>query len=140
MIHLARASYPSNPRLLPFPFSFRLARWPILVFGERYAQTAVEIFVLLALIAGGAATVRPGATWARPPADGLIVEADWQTPEALPPQFRNHCAVDQKRGLAYCADHCGSDYQFYYCSAQSFGCCRINYGYCDRAGLLRCAP
>jgi hypothetical protein len=30
-----------------------------------------------------------------------------------------------------CSDHCGSDYQFYYCSEASFGCCRIG------GGLLR---
>ena len=46
---------------------------------------------------------------------------------ALPPRFRNHCAIDTFSGRPYCSDHCGFEYQFYYCSHQSFGCCRIGY-------------
>ena len=34
----------------------------------------------------------------------------------------------------------GLIYQFYFCSRQSFGCCRVGFGYCDWTGLLRCAP
>ena len=43
-------------------------------------------------------------------------------------------------GRPYCSDHCGFDYQFYFCSRDSFGCCRIGFGYCDWNGLLRCHP
>ncbi len=78
------------------------------------------------------------AAGVRAPARGLLVRADWQSPQALPRRFRNHCLFD--RGRLYCSDHCGFGYQFYYCSRRSFGCCRVGFGYCDWSGLLRCAP
>ena len=74
------------------------------------------------------------------PAGVPLVQVDWQGPLSLPRRFRNHCAVDVLTGRPYCSDHCGFNYQFYYCSHQSFGCCRVGYGYCDWRGLLRCAP
>jgi hypothetical protein len=67
-----------------------------------------------------------------------VVQADWQGPLSLPPRFRDHCAIDSASGRPYCSDHCGFEYQFYYCTQQSFGCCRIGFGYCDWRGLLRC--
>ena len=54
--------------------------------------------------------------------------------------FCNHCAYDSFSGRAYCSDHCGFDYQFYYCSPLSYGCCHLGFGYCDWSGLLRCHP
>ncbi len=69
-----------------------------------------------------------------------VVEADWQGPLSLPPRFRNHCVIDFFSGRPYCSNHCGIDYQFYYCTPRSFGCCRIGFGYCDWRGLLRCHP
>ena len=69
-----------------------------------------------------------------------VVEADWQGPPALPPRFRNHCAIDAASGRPYCSDHCGFEHQFYYCTQKSFGCCRIGFGYCDWRGQLRCNP
>ena len=74
------------------------------------------------------------------PAGVPLIQVDWQGPLSLPPRFRNHCAIDVLSGRPYCSDHCGFDYQFYFCSRQSFGCCRVGYGYCDWTGLLRCAP
>jgi hypothetical protein len=74
------------------------------------------------------------------PAGVPLIQVDWQGPLSLPPGFRNHCAIDVLRGRPYCSDHCGFDYQFYFCTRQSFGCCRVGYGYCDWTGLLRCAP
>lgn len=68
------------------------------------------------------------------------VRVDWQPPWSLPPRFRNHCRYDRVRGRRYCANHCGPDYQFYFCSSESFGCCHSGYGYCDWKGHLRCAP
>lgn len=68
------------------------------------------------------------------------VAVDWQDPQALPPRFRNHCRYDPGRRRFYCSNHCGIDYQFYFCSAASFGCCRLSHGYCDGRGRLRCAP
>jgi hypothetical protein len=74
------------------------------------------------------------------PAGAPRIEVDWQVPQSLPPRFRNHCAYDRFSGRPYCSDHCGFEYQFYYCSHQSLGCCRIGFGYCDWNGLLRCHP
>ena len=68
-----------------------------------------------------------------------LVAADWQLPSALPRAFRNHCHFDGE-GRFYCSNHCGLDYQFYYCTPASFGCCRPGFGYCDWKGHLRCAP
>jgi hypothetical protein len=79
-------------------------------------------------------------------ANGLIVVVDWQSPQTLPRRFRNHCSYDGYGGYggyggrSYCSDHCGSDYQFYYCSHASFGRCRVGSGYCDWSGFLRCHP
>lgn len=67
-----------------------------------------------------------------------IIQVDWQLPQSLPARFRNHCARDSFSGRPYCSDHCGYEYQFYYCSRRSFGCCRLGLGYCDWTGLLRC--
>jgi hypothetical protein len=65
---------------------------------------------------------------------------DWQYPESLPPRYRNHCSFNVTRARYYCSDHCGSDYQFFYCSKQSYGCCGIGLGHCDWRGFLRCNP
>jgi hypothetical protein len=81
--------------------------------------------------AGGLDTVSPG---------GFLHRVDWQGPDFLPPRFRNHCGFENFTGRPYCSDHCGVDYQFYYCSEGSFGCCHLGHGYCDFGGLLRCHP
>jgi hypothetical protein len=81
---------------------------------------------------GGGAELHPDQCTAR--SCGL---AD---PESLPPHFRNHCTFDVIRGRWSCSNHCGLDYQFYFCSPASFGCCHPGYGYCDWNGSLRCAP
>jgi len=72
------------------------------------------------------------------PAEAPLVRVDWQDPASLPPHFRNHCGF--VRGRWVCSNHCGIDYQFYFCSPASFGCCHTGYGYCDWNGSLRCAP
>ena len=77
---------------------------------------------------GSATTIQP------------LVYFDPGEPAFLPRRFRNHCGFDVTYGRYYCSDRCGSDYQFYYCSRWSFGCCHIGVGYCDVAGLLRCRP
>jgi len=71
---------------------------------------------------------------------GFLVRVDWQEPLQLPPRFRNHCTYENFTARPYCSDHCGIDYQFYYCSEASFGCCHLGRGYCDFNGLLRCHP
>jgi hypothetical protein len=60
----------------------------------------------------------------------------WQTLPLLPRRFQNHCGF--YRGHFYCADHCGADYQLYFCSPVAFGCCHIGHGYCGGEGSLRC--
>lgn len=75
-----------------------------------------------------------------PQAGARVVRVDWQEPQALPRRLRNHCAHDLLSDRPYCSDHCGYQYQVYFCSRASFGCCRIGFGYCDQAGLLRCHP
>lgn len=74
------------------------------------------------------------------PAASPMIRVDWQYPQMLPRRFRNHCAYDRLSGRYYCSNHCGFQDQFYYCSRESFGCCRIGFGYCDWNGVLRCAP
>jgi hypothetical protein len=69
-----------------------------------------------------------------------IVRIDWQYPRQLPPRFRNHCTYEYFTARPFCSDHCGSNYQFYYCSEASFGCCHTGRGYCDWNDLLRCHP
>jgi len=63
---------------------------------------------------------------------------DWREPDDLPPHFRNNCGFHN--GRWYCAARCGTDYQLYYCSRASYGCCHIGDGYCDYRGFLRCRP
>jgi hypothetical protein len=98
--------------------------------------------VALFILSGAFAVARPCA--AAPAADPLsgspVVRVDFQPPLTLPPRFRNHCAIDSASGRPYCSDHCGFEYEFYYCGEQSYGCCKIGYGYCDGHGQLRCHP
>jgi hypothetical protein len=105
-----------------------------------------HVVSVLALI-GGIATASlcaaapvSGRLAAAPIVQAPFIQADWQGPLNLPPRFRNHCAIDSASGRPYCSDHCGFEYQFYYCTSQSFGCCRIGFGYCDWRGQLRCHP
>ncbi len=95
---------------------------------------------LTLLLCAGWVTVCPAAQTIKPPADVTIIQVDWQAPQSLPRRFRNHCARDPFSGRPYCSDHCGFDYQFFFCSRESFGCCRPGFGYCDWNGLLRCHP
>jgi hypothetical protein len=74
------------------------------------------------------------------PETSLLTRVDWQAPEQLPRQFRNHCTAENFTGRPYCSNHCGIDYQFFYCSQASFGCCHLGHGYCDWDGHLRCSP
>ena len=83
------------------------------------------------------ATLICAATYETPHAATI---ADWQYPWQLPPRFRNHCAYEYFTARPFCSNHCGSDYQFYYCSELSFGCCHLGRGYCDWNGLFRCNP
>ena len=74
------------------------------------------------------------------PAARPFVYPQWQDVQSLPRRFRNHCSFDVTHAIYYCSDHCGLDYQVYYCSRRSFGCCHVAHGYCDENGLVRCRP
>jgi hypothetical protein len=87
-----------------------------------------------------AAAVSASAARAGDMNSGLVVRVDWQTPDQLPPRYRNHCTFENFTSRPYCSDHCGIDYQFYFCSEASFGCCHLGHGYCDWSGVLRCHP
>jgi hypothetical protein len=56
----------------------------------------------------------------------------------LPRRHQNHCGY--VKGHYVCADHCGADYQVYYCPTSASGCCHVGLGYCDAGGRLRCSP
>ena len=62
----------------------------------------------------------------------------WVALPLLPRRHQNHCGYHD--GHFICADHCGTDFQVYYCSRTATGCCHIGLGYCDSAGKLRCSP
>jgi hypothetical protein len=61
----------------------------------------------------------------------------WTPLPPLPRRFQNHCGY--VNGAYVCADRCGPNYQIYFCSDWSFGCCHIGQGYCSADGL-RCSP
>lgn len=94
-------------------------------------RLALAFFACLVANAVAAAPIVPT------PALTPLIRADWQEPQSLPPRLRNHCLGDSFRG-PYCSDHCGVEYQVYYCSRGSSGCCRLGFGYCDWNGVLRC--
>jgi hypothetical protein len=77
---------------------------------------AFSLAWLVAQAASAGWTVAPDA------ADDPIVRVDWQYPRQLPSRFRNHCAHEYFTARPDCSDHCGGDYQFFYCSPASFGC------------------
>ena len=62
----------------------------------------------------------------------------WAAMPLLPRKLQNHCGY--YNGHFICADHCGADYQVYYCPSTASGCCHVGLGYCDVAGRLRCSP
>ena len=96
------------------------------------------IFAVVGFVASASAC--PAGTANLAPAEGAVLFVDWQGPEQLPPRFRNHCTFENFTSRPYCSDHCGADYQFFYCSPASFGCCHLGHGYCDWNGVLRCHP
>jgi hypothetical protein len=96
------------------------------------------VFAAVACLA--ASSICAAAPAARLPVAAAVSQVDWQDPQSLPRSLRNHCFYDRWGDRKYCSDHCGYEYQVYFCSPQSFGCCRLGRGYCDWGGLLRCSP
>lgn len=103
-------------------------------------KSAVTALLMFAAMTSCAAAAPQAAPRFVPLPGRPVVQVDWQYPDFLPPRFRNHCSVDTFSGRPYCSNHCGSEYQFYYCSEISFGCCRLGRGYCDFRGRARCYP
>jgi hypothetical protein len=97
-------------------------------------KTAMHALLACAIWSGAAQA--GDVAYSRVPAATML--ADWQRPESLPRQFRNHCGI--VNGQYSCADHCGAGYQLYYCSPVAFGCCHAGFGYCDGDGKVRCSP
>jgi hypothetical protein len=98
------------------------------------------VLSILVVVVAAVAVSAGEATAAAPVPASDLIRIDWQVPEQLPPPFRNHCTFENFTGRPYCSNHCGADYQFYYCSSASFGCCHLGHGYCDWHGVLRCHP
>jgi hypothetical protein len=96
--------------------------------------------VLICAIAHACFAAEPDISTARDVARDLAIRVDWQVPQSLPPRSRNRCSYENFTWRPYCSDHCGPNYQFYFCSQGSFGCCRLGHGYCDFSGFLRCHP
>jgi hypothetical protein len=93
--------------------------------------------VLLAVsMATGAATERQIERRYTPVVEQFTYS--WVAMPLLPRRHQNHCGY--YNGHFICADHCGLDYQVYYCSSWASGCCHIGRGYCDGGGNLRCSP
>ncbi len=74
----------------------------------------------------------------RPPPAVEQFSYNWAAMPLLPRRYANHCGY--YNGHLTCADHCGADYQIYYCSPTAAGCCHVGRGYCDGTGRLRCSP
>jgi hypothetical protein len=85
-----------------------------------------------AVMAATGATADPRTELQAPPAVEHFASSQ------VPAPHQNHCGY--VNGHYVCADHCGTDYQVYYCPATATGCCHIGLGYCDAAGRLRCGP
>jgi hypothetical protein len=114
---------------------------PILVMcAARRAAAFAALSVLFLIVALGAAPSVHANAPHYSPIETPLIAIDWQDPLSLPRRFRNHCGFDAFHQHYYCANHCGRDYAFYYCSRESFGCCRSGLGYCGWDGVLRCAP
>jgi hypothetical protein len=102
----------------------------------------LAIALVCAMTLGAAAADRPspatGPYSPVPPPDVEVAQFTYalQSLPLLPRRFQNHCAFF--RGHFYCADHCGADYQLYYCASVAFGCCHVGHGYCGGDGSLRC--
>ncbi len=104
--------------------------------GRPATLAAASVAAALAGLPTGSAFPAAGN---HPAIRAAAIAVDWQTLTAVPSRLRNHCRFD-RFGNYYCSNHCGADYQFYYCSQASFGCCRPRHGYCGGNGGLRCAP
>jgi hypothetical protein len=117
----------------------RKAQKPTL--GKQSCEDAVKsiIWLLVSLIVATAAYAADG------PPPVVVYESgipqfsrSWTPLPLLPRRFQNHCGYIN--GAYVCADRCWPNYQIYFCSEESFGCCHVGQGYCNAGGILRCSP
>jgi hypothetical protein len=92
---------------------------------------------LLAATAATCAAADRRGDWRYSPAVEQFTYS-WAAMPLLPRRLQNHCGY--YNGHYICADHCGIDYQVYYCGGLTTGCCHIGRGYCDWNGNLHCSP
>lgn len=109
--------------------------------GRTFGIVAAAAAALIAAVLVTATLATPGVSADRmtEPRSAPVVEQFSYTPLALPPlpaRHQNHCGT--VNGHLVCADHCGADYQVYFCPATGSGCCHVGHGYCDGGGQLRC--
>ena len=99
-----------------------------------------ELMCGAALLAATAATCAAADRWAEGRYSPAVEQFTygWGAMPLLPRRHQNHCG--DRFGHFICADHCGVDYQLYYCSKTATGCCHVGEGYCDGSGKLRCMP
>jgi hypothetical protein len=100
------------------------------------------LWAMAALLAASASSVTAGGFVEAPytPIPEVVEQFtySWVAMPLLPRRYQNHCGF--YRGHFICADHCGIDYQIYYCAPGAAGCCHIGRGYCDGGGNVRCLP
>jgi hypothetical protein len=104
--------------------------------GDGRMKTLMCGVALVAIMAAAGAAAEPRAELASPGMTQFSYSLVPMPP--LPRRHQNHCGY--VNGHYVCADHCGADYQVYYCPTSATGCCHVGLGYCDAAGRLRCAP
>ncbi len=100
------------------------------------ALTAIAVWLALttSMCLGSELPITPAV----PAPDGIVqFSHSWTPLPPLPRRFQNHCGFFH--GNYVCANHCGPNYQIYYCSERSFGCCQIGQGYCNDS-FVQCAP
>jgi len=96
--------------------------------------------VLLAGLMSAAVAADRGVERHYTPAGGIaqFSYTSWFALPPLPRRLQNHCGY--YHGAFICSDHCGIDYQVYYCSRAATACCHFGTGYCDSEGHVRCSP
>jgi hypothetical protein len=108
----------------------------------KYGMALLAAAAMAGLVTAGLAMAGGSAASAgewQPDHAGIVQFSYSRVPlPLLPRRHQNHCGM--VNGHYVCADHCGIDYQVYYCPTSASGCCHVGLGYCDEGGRLRCAP
>ena len=134
-LHLARTEVFRGYRAMPVAFSGGVALLAALIQGVTISEPAGQIGSYLSLWIGAAVVsglaaglemmirARNAATPVTRELTWLAIEQFTYSGVAMPPlprRYQNHCGFYY--GHFICLDHCGGDYQVYYCSRGSSGC------------------